>query len=188
MFTLGLPLVFAAALSGSPFDRPVYTGPPDLATTSALTYAGGGVKVYSARRALNAIIGVQLLDAETQALQKQYGASAVDSWMHIAGYVIKDAAPHGARAGMRLPIPPGPLVGKRLFTTLVHDGTGRDGAFWTGFWLDRLFSHAVTLEVMHDVDAHFGHAADALYNRVNNQAMYDLDHQVGGSVGLAAFH
>jgi len=41
---------------------------------------------------------------------------------------------------------------------------------------------------MHDVDTHFAHAADALYNRVNNQAMYDLDHQVGGSVGLAAFH
>ncbi|MBC5801083.1 MAG: hypothetical protein GIW94_14140 [Candidatus Eremiobacteraeota bacterium] len=189
MLTHMLAVLFVAALAAaSPFGGPAYTGRPDLPTTSALTFVGGGAKVFSTRRAFNAIIGIQLLDPEIQTLEKRYGSSAVASWMHISDFTVKDALQHAARGGIRLPTPPGPLVGKRLFTALVHDGTGHDGAFWTGFWLDRLFSHAVTLQVMHDVDAHFGHGADALYHRINNRAMYDLDNQVGDSVGLAAFH
>ncbi len=188
MFMPMLTVVFAAAMASvSAFGGPVYTGSPDLPTTAALTYAGGGAKVFSTRRALNAIIGVQLLDPEVQTLERHYGSSAVASWMHISDFAIKDAVQHAAHDGIRLPTPPGPLVGKRLFTALLHDGTGHDGAFWTSFWLDRLFSHAVTLHVTHDIDAHFGHAADALYHRINNRAMYDLDHQIGGSVGLATF-
>ncbi len=188
MFAHMLVSFFAAALvAASPLGGPVYTGRPDLSTTSAFTYVGGGANVFSTRRAFNAIIGIQLFDPEVQTLEKRYGSSAVASWMHISDFTVKDAAQHAIRDGIRLPTPPGPLVGKRLFMALVHDGTGHDGAFWTGFWLDRLCTHAVTLQVTRDVDAHFGRGADLLYHRINNRAMYDLDRQVGGSVGLAAF-
>ncbi|MDQ2909370.1 MAG: hypothetical protein M3R44_08490 [Candidatus Eremiobacteraeota bacterium] len=178
----------AALAARSPFGGPVYTGRPDVATTSALVLAGGGGKVYSARRALNAILGVELLDPEVMNLQKHYGTGVVASWMRISTYVVKDALRPGALPHAHLPLPTGALVGKRLAKTLVADGTGRSGAFWTGLWLDKLFSHAVHVRVMHDVDTHFGRAADATYHRINNQAMYDIDHQIGGSAGLAAFH
>lgn len=188
MFTPMLAATLVAALAArSPFGGPVYKGRPDVATTSALVLAGGGGRVYSARRALNAILGVELLDPEVINLQKHYGARAVASWMHISTYIVKDAVRPGAVPRVRLPLPPGPLVGKRLATALVADGTGPSGAFWTGLWLDKLFSPAVHVRVMHDVDSRFGRAADATYHRINNQAMYDIDHQIGGSVGLANF-
>lgn len=189
MFTPMLAATLVAALAArSPFGGPLYTGPPDVATTSALVLAGGGGKVYAARRAFNAILGVELLDPEIVNLQKHYGAGAVASWMRISTYIVKDAVRPGAVPRARLPLPRGALVGKRLALALLHDGTGPNGAFWTGLWLDKLFSHAVHVRVIRDVDAHFGRAADAAYHRINNQAMYDIDHQIGGSVGLASFH
>ncbi len=177
-----------AALSSGSFGSPVYSGPPDTATASALIFAGGGPKVYGAKRAYNTILGVQLVDPEIEYhLQRHYGEPAVATWMRLSTFIIKDAERRSTAVDVHLPLPPGPLVGLRLMKALVRDGTAPDGAFWTGYWLDKLFSHAVHVAVMHDVDERFGTEADATFNRVNNQALYDIDHQIGGAVGLASF-
>ncbi len=190
MITHVLTATLAAALSAvAPYGGPTYTGPPDTPTASALIYAGGGPKVYNAIRAYNVILGVQLLDPEIRFnLQRHYGVEAVDSWEHISSFVIRDAVEHSASSGKHVPLPPPALVGKALMTALINDGTGPNGVFWTGLWLDKLFSHAVHTSVVHDVDERFGASAYANFNRINNQAMYDIDHQIGGAVGLAPFH
>src|SRR4051812_29852899 len=87
-------------------DGPVYTGKPDLATTAALTEAGGGAKDFSIQKALVAMVGPELTSKEVAKLTKQYGKDAVTSWVNVFDFSVQQAAATATAAGVKFPTPP----------------------------------------------------------------------------------
>lgn len=188
--------VFVAAASGSDamsnMDRyggPAYGGPPALTVTAALVKAGGGAADFSIARALTAMVGEKLVNAEVAKLTRQYGKAKVDQWMETFDFAVKDALAMATKAGIVLPKPPSDLSGATLAATLVKAGTASDGTFWTGVMLDHAISHKFHDATMDAIDRKFGAGADVAYHAITNQAMYDVAHALGDThVKLASLH
>ncbi len=172
------------------YGGPVYAGPPDLVTAGAFLSAGGGQKTFTARTALNNVIGVQLVDPEITNLQKQYGVAAVNGWLHAFDFTLRDAAAQATAGGVTFPLSAPTHTGKALFIDLARDGTDAGGTFWTGTMLDKLVTHQVHVQTMRNIDASLGAEADATYHKITNQFVYDIAVQLGlgDGVKLAAFH
>jgi len=68
----------------------VYAGAPDLAATAALIQAGGSAD-FSIAKALAAMVGPDLANAEWKKLSAQYGDAAVASWSQLFTYAVADA-------------------------------------------------------------------------------------------------
>jgi len=190
---LGQPAAFARShdpSASNQYGGPVYSGVPDLVTVGAFISAGGGPRTFSARTALNNVIGVQLVDPEIQTLQQQYGAAAVSSWLQTFDFVMRDAAVQTSAAGITLPLASPTHTGKALFTALLQDGTDSGSTFWTGTMLDKLVSHPIHVQMMRNVDLTFGANAGAGYHRITNQFMYDVAVQLGlgDDVKLSSYH
>jgi hypothetical protein len=172
------------------YGGPVYAGPADLVTAGALISAGGGAKAFSTRIAFGTIIGPQLVDPELEILRKDYGAAAVESWLHSFDFVVRRSAELATDGGVIFPLGSASHTGKALFIDVMHDGRDAGGTFWTGTMLDKLVSHAVHEQTMHDLDAALGEDADANYHKITNQFIYDIAVQLGlgDDVKLAGDH
>ena len=170
------------------FGGPGYKGKPALAVTAALVSAGGGAKDFSFSKALVAMLGEKTVNAEVAKLTKQYGKQDVDGFIGGMTFDVNDALKRATEQGIELP-PPADLHGAALAKALVKAGTAPDGAFWAGHMFDYTISHALHDQVMADVDAQDGQAADANTHRILNQAMYDVAQALGMKhVKLASFH
>jgi hypothetical protein len=163
----------------------VYGGAPDLATTAALVKAGGTAD-FSIAKALTAMVGPELANAEWKKLSAQYGDAAVASWSQLFTFAVADALKAATAAGVTLPQPaPG---GKALAARLVQDGVTQK-TFWTGHMLDVLVTHRIHEGVMDDINAAYGKEVDVNYHKITNQAMYDLARALGNTdVELSYFH
>ena len=171
------------------FGGPVYDGAPALAVTASLVAAGGGADKYSTATALTSMLGAATVKAEVGKLTKQYGESAVNSWLKTFDFVVSDALKVATAAGVTLPQPA--MSGKELAETLVKAGTASDGTFQIEFLLDKAVSHKIHVQVMNDIDKEpgLGKKADYDYHRISNQAFYDVAQALGlTSVKLAAVH
>ncbi len=176
-----------AKMDMSRYGGPVYTGTPALTVTASLVQAGGGPSNFSIATALTSMVGSDTVNAEVAKLTKQYGKDKVDSWITVFNFAVGDALTIATKAGVTLP--QGNLSGKDLAATLVKAGLAKDGTFYTEFMLDKAVSHKIHEQVMDDIDAKYGAAADGDYHAISNQAMFDLAQALGyKKVKLADYH
>jgi hypothetical protein len=181
------PMTMAGSEHGMPAggDGFVYNGKPDLDATISFVTAGGGPAHFSTVKALTALAGADTANGEVAKLTKQYGKDDATSFITVFDFAVADAAKRAAAAGVTFPTPT--LSGKTLAVRLVNLGTV-NGTFYIGTLLDHMLTHGIHEQVMADIDAKFGFAADANYHKVSNQAMADLAHALGANVAVAAYH
>jgi hypothetical protein len=167
-------------------DGTAYTGAPDLQAAISLVTAGGTPGNFSIVTALTNLVGADAAKAEVAKLTKQYGAPAVSSFVEVQNFAVDDAVRIATAAGVKFPTPAlkGADLAKRVVTLGLVDGT-----YYEGTQLDHLVTHAIHEQVMGDIDAKYGVAADANYHKIADQAHYDLAQALGAKdVKLAAFH
>ena len=170
------------------FGGPIYHGEPALDVTAALVKAGGGAKDFDFSKALVAMLGEKTVNAEVAKLTKQYGKEKVDNFISGMTFAVNDALKRATEQGIKLP-EPADLHGADLAKALVKAGTTPDGTFWSGYLFDHALSHPLHNQVMADIDAGPGQAADADTHMILNQAMYDVAQALGQKdVKLASFH
>ncbi len=159
----------------SRFSGPgVYTGQPALPVTLSMVIAGGGPADFQTLTLVKVLAGDKT-DAEVAALKKKFGDQKVTNFVTIFPFVVSDSLKIAKAKGVALPAKPNPDP---------KDGEALAGALWAagqtghGFnvevMLDRAVSHPIHEQVMKDIDAKYGIAADADYHAVLNQAMHDL--------------
>jgi hypothetical protein len=174
--------IVSAKLMANILDQPtrfsgsccVYTGAPALAVTLSMIEAGGGPKHFSTANLLKTLTG-RLFSAEVAKLTRQYGKGQVAQFLKTFNFVVADSLRIVTAKKIALPSRPSPSP---------HDGAALAGALWAagqtgqGFnvevMLDRAVSHPIHLQVMTDIDARYGIAADAQYHAILTTAMHDL--------------
>ncbi len=189
MATLGVAALLAAAVpvaaaemwmpnvtdSPSRFSGPgVYTGKPALPVTLSMVIAGGGPKNFATLTLVKVLAGDKT-DAEVAALKQKFGDAKVTNFVTIFPFVVSDSLRIAKAKGVALPSTPNPdpKNGEALAGALWAAGqTGH--SFNVEVMLDRAVSHPIHEQVMTDIDAKYGIAADADYHAVLNQAMHDL--------------
>ena len=167
-------------------DGVMYMGAPDLQAAISLVTAGGPVGQFSVVKAIAAMAGPTVANAEVAKLTKQYGQARVTSFVTVQNFAVDDAVKIATAAGVKFPEPMlhGADLAKRVVTLGLVDGT-----YYEGTQLDHLVSNKIHEQVMNDIDAKYGKLADANYHLIANQAHYDLAQALGvTSVKLAAFH
>src|SRR5690606_9465352 len=113
-----------------------YHGEPALKVTAALINAGGGVNDFSFARALVAMLGEDIVNAELNKLDKQYGSQAVTTFIDGMDMAIKYSINRVTEAGITL-TEPANLTGTDLAKSLVQAGTTPDGTFWRGYLFEK---------------------------------------------------
>jgi len=114
----------------------------------------------------------------------------VRKWLRGSDWLVLEGVTQLRNTGMDLPEPPSELTGPRLAAALVDAGMAPgDATFWTGYYYDHLFSHAVNKVMETGMDRRF----DEYYARdvftINNQAMSDISQQIQTrSTTLAKLH
>ncbi len=127
-------------------------------------------------------LGGDHTQAEIGSLQERFGADQVEvvpERIHLRGRPVR--ALRGRRPAVvagASPVPD-PGNGKGLTLYLYGLGVPPGGRFNVEYLLDRLFSHAVHVKVMDEIDANFGPAADANFHAVLSRALVDLNASYG---------
>ena len=167
-------------------DGVTYKGAPDLQAAISLVTAGGMAGHFSIVKAITALAGATVANAEVAKLTKQYGAANVASYVAVQNFAVDDAVKIATAAGVKFPAPMlhGSVLAKRVVGLGLVGGT-----YYEGTQLDHLVTNKIHEAVMDDIDQKFGAAADANYHRISDQAHYDLAHALGvNSVKLAKYH
>jgi hypothetical protein len=159
----------------SRFSGPgVYTGKPALQVTLSMIVAGGGPSKFKTVTLLKDLTGAKF-DAEVDKLTKQYGKDKIGNFLKVFDFVVADSLRIVTEKHVALPKTPSPdpKDGKALAAALW--GAGQTGSgFNVEVMLDRAVSHPIHVQVMKDIDAKYGIAADADYHAILNTAMHDL--------------
>jgi len=159
----------------SRFSGPgVYTGAPALAVTLSMVEAGGGPSNFQTTTLVGTLAGPKA-GPEVAGLTKKFGKKAVGNFVTVFNFVVADTLKIVTEKHIALPSAPNPNPkdGKALAAALW--GAGQTGqGFNVEVMLDRAVSHPIHDQVMKDIDAKYGIAADADYHAVLNQAMHDL--------------
>ena len=161
--------------SPSRFSGPgVYTGKPALQVTLSMVMAGGGPSDFKTVTLLKTLTGDKF-NAEVGKLTKQYGQKKIGNFLNVFEFIVSDTLKIVNEKHIALPKTPDPDP---------HNGPALAAALWnagqtgTGFnvevMLDRAVSHPIHDQVMKDIDAKYGIAADADYHAILNTAMHDL--------------
>lgn len=179
------PVAASAAAMGTPmpgitmqpsrFSGPgVYTGKPALQVTLSMVIAGGGPSNFKTVTLLKTLTGSKF-DAEVAKLTKQYGKAKVGNFLNIFEFIVADTLKIVNAKHIALPKTPSPdpKDGKALAAALWNAGQTGQG-FNVEVMLDRAVSHPIHDQVMKDIDAKYGIAADADYHAILNTAMHDL--------------
>jgi hypothetical protein len=168
-------LLPGVTMQPSRFSGPgVYTGAPALPVTLSMVIAGGGPKDFNSVTLVKTLTGPKF-GAEVGSLTKKFGKAKVDTFLKVFNFVVADSLRIVNEKHVALPSAPNPNPkdGKALAEALWDAGqTGR--GFNVEVMLDRAVSHPIHVQVMKDIDAKYGLAADADYHAVLNQAMHDL--------------
>lgn len=174
--------VASAKLMPNVLDQPtrfsgsccVYTGAPALAVTLSMVEAGGGPSNFSTLTLLKTLTGA-LFDAEVAKLTKQYGKDQIGQFVKTFDFVVSDSLKIVKEKKVQLPSEPNPNPkdGKALAAALWGAGQTGEG-FNVEVMLDRAVSHPIHEQVMKDIDAKYGLAADAQYHAILTTAMKDL--------------
>jgi len=162
-------------MSPSRFSGPgVYTGGPALPVTLSMILAGGGPAHFNTLTLVKRLAGAKT-GAEVASLTKKFGSKRVGNFLKVFNFVVADSLKIVAAKHIALPSRPNPNPknGEALAGALWAAGqTGR--GFNVEVLLDRAVSHPIHMQVMNDIDAKYGVAADGDYHAVLTQAMHDL--------------
>jgi hypothetical protein len=152
----------------------VYTGAPALPVTLSMIVAGGGPSNFSTATLLKTLTG-PLFDPEVAKLSKQYGKDQVAQFLKTFDFVVSDSLRIINEKKIALPSDPNPdpKNGSALAAALWGAGQTGEG-YNVEVMLDRAVSHPIHLQVMNDIDAKYGLAADAQYHAILTTAMKDL--------------
>jgi hypothetical protein len=166
-----------SAVSDTPsrFSGPgIYSGPPALPVTLSMVQAGGGPSNFSSLTLIGVLAGKNA-DAEIAKLSRQYGKDQVGQFVTTFNFVVDDSLKIASAKGVKLPSTPqpDPNNGEALAGALWNAGQTAHG-FNVEVMLDRAVSHPIHLQVMKDIDAKYGLAADAQYHAILTTAMTDL--------------
>lgn len=173
-FAAGHPMVSTSM--NSRFGGPgVYTGAPALGVTLAVVEAGGGPANYKTTTLLQTLAG-SAFKPEVAKLTKTYGASGVTQFIKTFDFIIADALHYVTVKHIALPASPAvdPKNGEALAGALWGASSIGNGKHNVEVGLDRLVGHPLHLQIMKDVDAKYGVAADAQYHVILGTAMGDL--------------
>ncbi|MBV8363585.1 MAG: hypothetical protein JO193_03395 [Candidatus Eremiobacteraeota bacterium] len=153
----------------------VYTGAPALGVTLAVVEAGGGPKDYSTMTLIKALAGDKT-NAEVAKLSKTYGKAAVGQFVKTFDFIISDALHYVTVKHIALPSQPAvdPKNGEALAGVLWGASSIGDGKHNVEVGLDHLVGHPLHVQIMKDIDAKYGTAADAQYHVVLLTALQDL--------------
>ena len=169
------PAMVSTAMN-SRFGGPgVYTGTPALGVTLAVVEAGGGPKDYKTTTLLQVLAG-SAFKPEVAKLTKTYGAPSVDQFLKTFDFIIADALHYVTVKNIALPSQPAvdPKNGEALAGALWGASSIGDGKHNVEVGLDHLVGHPLHLQIMKDIDAKYGVAADAQYHVILGTAMADL--------------
>ncbi len=159
----------------SRFSGPgVYTGAPALPVTLSMVIAGGGPSHFSTLTLVKTLAGDKT-SAELASLTNKFGKAKIGHFVTVFNFVVADTLKIVTAKKIALPKTPSPNPkdGKALAAALWGAGQTGNG-FNVEVMLDRAVSHGIHAQVMKDIDAKYGLAADADYHAVLNQAMHDL--------------
>ncbi len=159
----------------SRFSGPgVYTGAPALPVTLSMVIAGGGPSNFQTVTLVKTLAGDKT-QAELASLTKKFGKEKIGNFVKVFNFVVADTLKIVKEKHIALPSTPNPNPkdGKALAAALWGAGQTGNG-FNVEVMLDRAVSHGIHDQVMKDIDAKYGIAADADYHAVLNQAMHDL--------------
>jgi hypothetical protein len=159
----------------SRFSGPgVYTGPPALQVTLSMVMAGGGPSNFDTVKLLKVLTGPKY-NAEVTKLTNQYGKAKVGNFITVFNFIVSDTLKIVTAKHIALPKTPSPNPsdGKALAAALWNAGQTGHG-FNVEVMLDRAVSHPIHVQVMKDIDAKYGIAADADYHAILTTAMHDL--------------
>jgi hypothetical protein len=174
--------IASAALMPNISDQPtrfsgsccVYTGAPALPVTLSMIEAGGGPKDFSTVTLLKTLTGSSF-NAEVGKLSNQYGKDQVGQFLKTFDFVVSDSLRIVNEKKVALPSAPNPdpKNGAALASALWGAGQTGEG-YNVEVMLDRAVSHPIHEQVMKDIDAKYGLAADAQYHAILTTAMKDL--------------
>lgn len=152
----------------------IYTGAPALAVTLSMVEAGGGPSNFSTVMLLKTLTGPHF-DSEVAKLTGQYGKAQVGQFLKTFDFVVDDSLRIVGEKKIALPSQPdpNPKDGQALAGALWRAGQTGQG-FNVEVMLDRAVSHPIHFQVMSDIDAKYGLAADAQYHAILTTAMKDL--------------
>ena len=159
----------------SRFSGPgVYTGAPALPVTLSMVIAGGGPSHFSTITLVKTLAGDKT-SAELASLTNKFGKAKIGHFVTVFDFIVADTLKIVTEKKIALPKTPSPNPkdGKALAAALWGAGQTGNG-FNVEVMLDRAVSHGIHDQVMKDIDAKYGLAADADYHAVLNQAMHDL--------------
>ena len=164
-----------AMAGGARFGGSVYKNNPKLTNTLALVVAGGGPKKFSTATLFGVLAGDKA-GAEKAKLVKQFGAPGFAQYVKTFDFVIADSLKIVTAAKVKLPAKPDPdpTDGKALAAALYTDGIDPKAGFNVEYMLDHLVTHPVHVQVMKDIDAKYGVAADTAYHAVTLVIFKDL--------------
>lgn len=159
----------------SRFSGPgVYTGKPALQVTLSMIGAGGGPSDFKTVTLLKTLTGGKF-NSEVGKLTKQYGKQKIANFITVFQFIVSDTLKIVNQKHIALPKAPDPNPhnGPALAAALWNAGQTGSG-FNVEVLLDRAVSHPIHVQVMNDIDAKYGIAADADYHAILNTAMHDL--------------
>ena len=168
-------LAQGVTMQPSRFSGPgVYNGQPALPVTLSMILAGGGPSNFNSVTLLKTLTGDKFT-AEVGKLTNQYGKAKVDNFITVFNFIISDSLKIVTAKHIALPKTPSPDPhdGKALAAALWNAGQTGNG-FNVEVMLDRAVSHPIHAQVMKDIDAKYGIAADADYHAILTTAMHDL--------------
>jgi len=163
-------------MPGARFGGSVSSAAPKLPTTLSLVVAGGGPADFKTTTLVGVLAGPNA-DAEVASLTKQFGAPTVKQFITTFDFVIADALRLVKEKGVALPASPDPdpKDGKALSAALYTAGVDTStSSYNVEYMLDNLVSHPIHVQIMKDIDAKYGVAADANYHVALLQVMKDL--------------
>ncbi|MGH7737157.1 MAG: hypothetical protein ACREMP_04735 [Candidatus Tyrphobacter sp.] len=180
--TLACAGIASAALLPNIVDKPtrfsgsccVYTGAPALAVTLSMIEAGGGPADFNTVTLLHRLTG-SLFNPELKKLTAQYGKGQIAQFVKTFNFVVSDSLRIVREKHVALPSTPNPNPSNGPALARALWGAGQSGrGFNVEVMLDRAVSHPIHLQVMKDIDAKYGLAADAQYHAILTTAMKDL--------------
>lgn len=159
----------------SRFSGPgVYTGKPALQVTLSMVIAGGGPSHFKTVTLLKTLTGDKF-NAEVGKLTKQYGKQKIGNFLNVFEFIVSDTLKIVNQKHIALPKTPAPDPHNGPALAAALWGAGQTGSgFNVEVMLDRAVSHPIHVQVMKDIDAKYGIAADADYHAILNTAMHDL--------------
>jgi hypothetical protein len=152
----------------------VYAGAPALQVTLSMIEAGGGPSSFDTVSLLKRLTG-PLFGAELHKLTAQYGKAQINQFVSTFDFVVSDSLRIVGEDHVALPSQPNPSPTNGPALARALWGAGQTGmGFNVEVMLDRAVSHPIHLQVMRDIDAKYGLAADAQYHAILTTAMHDL--------------